>query len=70
MINSETVLLSLNKFEAALVIKALKFTRNSTKIHTDYVTGQVLKELTQRMEALVRDEKTDHSRDDELFEDG
>ena len=35
----------------------------------DYVTDQVLKELTKRMEALVRGEKADHSRDYELFED-
>jgi hypothetical protein len=69
MISSKTIFLSLNKFEAILLIKALKFTRYSTKVHADYVTGQVLKELTQRMEALVRDEKEDHTMDDELLQD-
>jgi hypothetical protein len=49
MISSKTIFLSLNKFEATLIIKALKFTRISTKVHIDYVTCQVLKELTQRM---------------------
>jgi len=61
--------MSLNKFEATLIIKALKLTRYSTKVHTDYVTGQVLKEITQRMEALIRGEKEDQSRDDELYRD-
>jgi hypothetical protein len=68
MISSKTIFLSLNKFEATLMIKALKFTRYSTKVHTDYVTGRVLKELTQRMEALVQGEKYDDSRENELFE--
>ena len=66
---SKTIFLSLNEFEATLIIKALKFTRYSTKIHTDYVTGQMLKELTKRIEALVGGEKEDHSRDNERFED-
>jgi hypothetical protein len=55
--NGQRVTNVLNKFEATLIIKALKLTRYSTKVHTDYVTGQVLKEITQRMEALIRGEK-------------
>ena len=54
MISSKTIFLSLNELEATLIIKALKFTRNSTKVHIDHVTGQVVKEITKRMEALVQ----------------
>jgi hypothetical protein len=69
MISSKTIFLSLNEFEPTLIIKALKFTRYSTKVHIDYVTSQALKEPTQRMEASVRGKKEDHSGDDERFKD-
>lgn len=58
MINSKTIFLTLNGFEALLLTKALKFTKSSNKTQIDLVTHQVLNELTQRIQALARGETT------------
>ena len=57
MIRSRPIFLTLNKLEAKLIAKALKFTTSHAKAKVGFVEHQMFKELTQRMLAIARGEE-------------
>ena len=64
MIRNRPVFLCLNKLEATLIAKALKFTTSHAKTEFGFVEYQMVKELTKRMQAIVLGEETEGRLDD------
>ena len=63
MIRSRPIFLTLNKLEAMLIAKALKFTTSHAKAKIGFVEYQMFKELTQRMRAIARGEDKERLND-------
>ena len=57
MIRNRPIFLTLNKLEAKLITKALKFTTSHTRAEIGFVEYQMFKGLTKRMQAIVRGEE-------------
>jgi hypothetical protein len=57
MIRSRPIFLTLNKLEAKLIAKALKFTTSHARAEIGFVEYQMFNELTKRMQAIVRGEE-------------
>ena len=57
MIRSRPIFLCLNKLEATLIAKALKFTTSHARTEIGFVEYQMFNELTKRMQAIVRGEE-------------
>ena len=57
MIRSRLIFLTLNRIEAALIVKALKFTISHARAEIGFVEYQMFNELTKRMQAIVRGEE-------------
>ncbi len=47
----------MNRLEAALIVKALKFTTSHARAEIGFVEYQMFNELTKRMQAIVRGEE-------------
>ena len=57
MIRNRPIFLCLNKLEAKLIAKALKFTTSHARGEIGFVEYQMFNELTKRMQAIVRGEE-------------
>ena len=57
MIRNTAIFLCLNKLEAKLIAKALKFTTSHARQEMGFVEYQMFNELTKRMQAMVRGEE-------------
>ena len=57
MIRNRPIFLCLNKLEARLITKALKFTTSHAKGEIGFTECQMFNELTKRMQAIVRGEE-------------
>lgn len=57
MIRSRPIFLTLNKLEAKLIAKALKFTTSHARAEIGFTEYQMFNELTKRMQAIARGEE-------------
>lgn len=57
MISNRPIFLCLNKLEATLIAKALKFTTSHATSEIGFTEYQMFNELTKRMQAIVRGEE-------------
>ena len=59
MIRNRPIFLCLNKLEAKLIAKALKFTSSHVRAEIGFTEYQIFNELTKRMQAIARGEEKD-----------
>ena len=64
MIRNRPIFLCLNKLEAKLIAKALKFTTSHTRGEIGFVEYQMFKELTKRMQAIARGQEKEEGLND------
>lgn len=64
MIRSRPIFLTLNKLEAKLIAKALKFTTSRARGEIGFTEYQMFNELTKRMQAIARGEENEEGLND------
>jgi hypothetical protein len=64
MIRNRPIFLCLNKLEAKLIAKALKFTTSHARAEIGFVEYQMFKELTKRMQVIARGEEKEGGMND------
>jgi hypothetical protein len=63
MIRNRPIFLCLNKLEAKLIAKALRYTTSHARAEIGLTEYQMFKELTKRMQAIARGEEKERSND-------
>ena len=64
MISNRPIFLTLNKLEAKLIAKALKFTTSHASAEIGFTECQMFNDLTKRMQAIVRGEEKERGLND------